>query len=434
MNKLNTWLESLVQPSMEHNGKPNFKQCIEFLGGYFPLLHQFAETEQDKTWHGEGNVAIHTDMVLDEIYVLLQNEASHIIGVRRQALILGALLHDIAKPVTTKSKTFPDGEHVIAPRHEQIGRSYLALRLPELSLTDECCRLVLGLVGYHQLPKLLAIRNQDKAAYLNLASNADMELLYWLEIADMKGRICADLPLQLGYLEEFRMFCEDYRLWPSAKPWNSFLNDVQVKDNLSSQMYLNNVGFDQILNRQIFMAEEAIATTYSHANDYSHFVITCGPSGSGKTSWIKQHLNDFTVISLDDIRREINGVLTNQKNRGQVLQIAKQRLKSYLATKQNVVWDATNLRKDFRDVLCTLGRNYHALVTIVVFQLPISTVRINNGNRKNAVPDDILTKQINQLEWPEFGEGHRLLTIDEDGKTTYSQGCFPIQDSQPVIV
>ena len=80
------------------------------------------------------------------------------------------------------------------------------------------------------------------------------------------------------------------------------------------------------------------------------------------------------------------------------------------------MWGATNIRRDFREILCTFGRNYHALITVVAFQLPISNIQRNNVVREHPVPKDILLKQIRQLEWPEFDEGHRLVTLGEKGK------------------
>ena len=75
MKNLNIWLESLAE---KHT--PNFDECVSFLASYFPLLNKFENTEQDKEWHAEGNVAIHTEMVLKELYKLLSLEAAHIKG------------------------------------------------------------------------------------------------------------------------------------------------------------------------------------------------------------------------------------------------------------------------------------------------------------------------------------------------------------------
>lgn len=116
MKNLNIWLDSLA---LGHT--PDFEECTSFLASYFPLLDKFKNTEQDKEWHAEGNVAIHTDMVLQELYALLSSEANHIQGVKRQVLILSALLHDIAKPLTTRRKEISGVERVVASRHEEIG-------------------------------------------------------------------------------------------------------------------------------------------------------------------------------------------------------------------------------------------------------------------------------------------------------------------------
>ena len=425
MNNLTNWLSTLSQDS-----NPTFEECKTHLAQHLPLLNEFVLTEQDDIWHAEGNVAIHTDMVLTELYKVLKNEASHITGERRQALVLGTLLHDIAKPLTTRRKVLNEKERVVAPRHEEQGRSYLALRLCELPLSHTCIDSVLGLVGYHHLPKLLVIKNQDKSEYLRLAGNADTELLYWLEVADMRGRICPDLEAQLTYLQEYRMFCEEYGIWGSADIYGLISPAIQVKQCSVSQTYLNNLAVDQILRREITIPEEAIAKTYAHAEHHSNFVIMCGISGSGKSHWIKNNLADFTLISLDEIREEINGSRDDQKSRGQVLHIAKDRLKVCLAKKQNVAWDATNLRKDFRDTLCTLGRNYHALITLVAFQQPITSIRKGNANRQHAIPEDILDKQISNFQWPEFGEAHRMIVVGEKGKVLSYQGSFNFEGNE----
>jgi predicted kinase len=150
----------------------------------------------------------------------------------------------------------------------------------------------------------------------------------------------------------------------------------------------------------------------------------CGISGSGKSTWIEKNLADFEVISLDDIRKELNGKRECQKNRGQVLQLAKTRLKKALANKRNVVWDATNIRKDFRSSICELGENYGALVTIVAFQLSEASLRVNNQNRQYAVSDDVIASQLNRLEWPWLTESHRLLIIGDNGLELYRKGTF----------
>ena len=419
MKNFESWIESLA---LTHS--PNFDECVSFLGNYFPLLHQFSETEQDKIWHAEGDVAIHTDMVLSELYDLLASEAQHIVGRKRQVLILSALLHDIAKPLTTRRKDINGFERVVASKHEEIGASYLATKLIELPLEHESIMSIMGLVGFHQVPKLLVVRNKSYSDYFHLSLNADLELLYWLELADMKGRVCDDLEKQVDLLEQFRMFAEDYELWCVVDSTKPILNKIQVKSSVSEQTFLDAYTVHQLAHGQISMPEEAVAKNYQGAQEYSNLYVMCGISGSGKSTWIAQNLPEFEVISLDEIRAELNGKRDCQKNRGQMLQLAKQRLKTALANKRNVVWDATNIRKDFRKIICDLGFNYGALITVVVFQIRESSLRVNNRNRKHAVGEDVVTNQINKLEWPTFTEAHRLVVIGEKGQELLKQGSF----------
>ncbi|MEC4087185.1 AAA family ATPase [Pseudoalteromonas rubra] len=419
MDQTQLWLNSLMDDLT-----PSFAECTRVLGRFLPLLYEFEKTEQDEQWHGEGNVAIHTDMVLSALYQLFDNRAAHITGQQRQILILAALLHDIAKPITTKRKEISGVERVVAPRHEEIGASYLATRLGQLPLSQNCIGQVIALVGYHQVPKLLVVKDADYAAYLHLALNADMALLYWLEVADMQGRVCPDLPQQLELLELFRMFATEYGLWAQGNVEQALLAQIQVKKNPTQQMYLNGYAISQLANGQISMIEEAIAKNYLPCQHYAHLYVMCGVSGSGKSTWIDKHLSGYEIISLDEIRTELNGKRSCQKNQGRIMQTAKSRLKAALGKKHNVVWDATNIRKDFREMICQLGLQYGALITIVAFQLSETALRTNNRNRRHVVPDEVLTSQIARLQWPARTEGHRMLVIGDQGIELSRAGCL----------
>ena len=106
------------------------------------------------------------------------------------------------------------------------------------------------------------------------------------------------------------------------------------------------------------------------------------------------------------------------------LQLAKERLKACLRNKQDVVWDATTLRVDFRKILCDLGRDYKALVTIVNFLLPEAILFSANKERAYSVPDEILLQQLAGYQFPLVGEAHRMCIIGENGKTLYQTGYY----------
>lgn len=413
------WLNSLMETHT-----PSFAECLNILGRFFPLLYELENTAQDNQWHAEGNVAIHTDMVLNALYQLLESQAMHITGQQRQTLILAALLHDIAKPITTRNRDIAGVTRVVAPRHEEMGISYLAPRLPQLPISQACIEQVMALVGYHQMPKLLVVRNAGYADYLRLALNADLALLYWLEMADMQGRICSDFPQQIELLELFRMFAQEYALWENEQAKHALLTQIQVKEDAAQQVYLDGYAIRQLAHNQINRIEEAVAKNYESCQHYAHLYVMCGISGSGKSTWIRQHLSEFEVISLDEIRKELNGKRSSQKNQGLMLQTAKQRLKTALGKKRHVVWDATNIRKDFREMICQLGLQYGALITIVAFQLTESALHANNKNRHHTVSDEVLKSQVDRLQWPAKTEGHRMLVIGDQGVELSRTGRF----------
>ena len=427
MNKsLAIFLESL-----KTGETPGIDECVKHLGEHLPLLLELEKTEQDPEWHAEGNVYIHTGMVLDELYILLERDAPHLGGEARQALVLAALLHDIGKPVCTKRREINDVDRVVSPGHEGHGRSYLAYKLMGIGLSYFVIRTVLGLVGEHHMPKLLVVRDKPIGDYLSLARRAECELLYYLELADMSGRHCPDKSKQLEYLELFKLFCQEYQVWrpekapyyPGYLDWRvHFLRELSDFDADTIDLIYGNAVRDRE-NGLISTAPEAIARSFQYRDSFPRLVVMCGPSGSGKTRWIQNHLSGYAVVSLDDIREEICGNRTNQKMRGQVMQEAKSQLKHHLRSKNHVVWDATNLRKDFRAQICALGFSYQALVTLVIFQQEEAAYFEGNENRAHSIPKDILQRQIDSLQWPTVDEAHRALTVGK-GLTYHYEGTL----------
>jgi len=416
---MKSWLDSLA-----HHAQPNIDECIAQLGPHIDWLNQLHLVPQDPEWHGEGNVYIHTGMVLQQLYQLLNNEAKHLTGWRRQALILGALLHDVGKTQRTKEVEIQGVMRIACPQHEAVGRSYLAFKLMALELPFQVVWTVLGLVGEHHMPKLLVVKNQNKSDYYALSRRANLELLYWMEVADMRGRICPDLAKQLMYLEEFRMFAEDYAVWQDAFYPAQLAAMISLESD-SAKRYVMAYALTDLEKGNITTLEEAIARTYAHKEKYAHLVVLCGPSGIGKSNFVSKHYPDYHLVSLDELRTEINKDRTSQKNRGQVMQRAKERLKICLRRKDNVVWDATNLRSDFRKIICDLGRDYHALTTLVVLLAPESDVYRGNAQRQFAVSTEILTKQLESYQFPLVNESHEYIVANQQSEVLWRSASMP---------
>ncbi len=423
--KKNSKLDNLFS-ALAEDATPSVDDFITYLGADLLWLYNLEHTPQDPEWHGEGNVKIHTGMVLDELYLLLASDAKHIVGWKRQALILGAALHDIGKTVQTHEAEIDGIRRTVSPRHEEVGRNYLAFKIMHWALPFKVMRMVLNLVGEHHMPRRLILRELKKKAYLKLSRDVDLELLYFLEVADMRGRICADLSEQLLHMEEFKLFAQEYGVWDSdyTDGVRAVLDAPLADLKASEKDYVFGRTLTHLESGKIQMAEEGISTTYEHRANHSHLVVFCGPSGSGKSTFINENYPEYALVSLDKLREKINGKRGIQKHKGEIIRQAKEELKCALREKSNVVWDATNLRRDFRESICKLGYDYHALVTLVVFLLPEVTVFKNNRNRVHVVPEEIMLKQIDSYQFPIVSEADQYLIVGEGGERLWEDGVF----------
>jgi len=402
---------------------PDLPAFIDAFGDLLPLLHELADTPQDPVWHAEGDVHIHTQMVLDETRALLAGRAAHLDPERRLTLVLAAALHDIAKPLTTTTKLIRGQRHVVAPRHAERGRSWLAWRLLDLGLPYPVLTRLLATIGHHHDPKLLVIKDKPAPAWRRLARLADMELLYLLEQADMRGRRCDDRDEQIELIDLFRIGAEGYGLYPSTDPyrtWREHLRDALADEHPDLTHLVVGQAIRDHEAGLIHTPEEAIARAWPQRQGFPRLVVLCGPPAAGKTTWRDTHLPDHTPICLDDLRASITGDPANQSRNDAVHRAATARLKAALRRGESVVWDATNLRRDFRDAVTGLGFAYNALVTLVTFHVPLDLARARNAQRERHVPEPLLERLFDQWQWPTDDEAHRHLRVDHNGNTLNS--------------
>lgn len=406
---MNQWLQQLC-----HSATPSIDECVQQLGPMIPWFNDLKKTPQDPGWHAEGNVHIHTGMVLEELYQLLAKEAAYLNGQQRQSLILAAIFHDIGKTRNTRKMTIRGQQRIGSPDHEAKGRSYLAFQLMKLPLPISVIWTVLGLVGEHQMPKMLVVQNMDHGAYIALSRRADLALLYWLERADMQGRIGEAIPQQLQYLEQYRKHCQAYALW--HQPFVSEeLDRLIAHETSSTQNYLRPLVIDMLQRGTSTSFKSAIAKLSRHKDEHAHLILLCGPSGIGKSRYVAHHCHDMSLISLDAIREELWGDRACQDNPQEVVAIAQQRLKQYLREKRTVVWDATNLRQDYRKPLYAMARDQHALITLVIFLAPENAIYNGNTNRTYAVPKAVVAAQIAKYQFPRISDVHHVVVVDGEG-------------------
>ena len=150
-----------------------------------PQLRPLVGCEQEPEWHPEGDVWIHTLMVIDKARELNDD----LDRPRLITVMLGAVCHDLGKPATT---AVIDGR-IRSIDHEQAGvEPTLALldRLHVHSVDGFDVRgQVVGLVANHLKPGMFhKAANVGDGAFRRLAQKVDLELLARLARADCVGR------------------------------------------------------------------------------------------------------------------------------------------------------------------------------------------------------------------------------------------------------
>lgn len=384
----------------------------------FPLLAELRSTAQDSIWHGEGDVFVHTGLVLEETRKLTQTPG-RFTDEESLILVLAAVFHDIGKPLTTRTREIGGSTRIVAPRHAEAGRNYLCLRLGSLQLPEEVEEKVLALVALHHEPRRLVQDEAPPAKWRQLARQCPPALLYWLKQADLRGRICPDLDEPLEILELFRLRCDELGIWDDADPWSEWRETIDETFATMSPEFRRHALQAAVFDAEaglIQSIEEGVARAWQLREPVTDLILLWGPAGSGKSTWIERHARDDRVMSLDEIRRVIAGKRADQSINGRVMQAAKDQLKRLVRQPGQVIWDATNLRRELRMPLLKLGRDYGARGSIVALKTMPATLEQTNRKRQHPVPGSVLARQIETLEWPEVDEAHELVTIRQEGK------------------
>jgi tRNA nucleotidyltransferase (CCA-adding enzyme) len=152
----------------------------------FPEMLTLVDCPQEPEWHPEGDVWVHTLLVIDEARKRIDD-----LGYPEQVTVmLGAVCHDLGKPATT---AFIDGR-IRSLEHEEEGVKPSTSLLDRLNLHTlqgyDVRRQVLGIVANHLKPGMF-FKSEPKAgdgAFRRLAQKVDLDLLARVAKADCEGR------------------------------------------------------------------------------------------------------------------------------------------------------------------------------------------------------------------------------------------------------
>ncbi len=357
----------------------------------YDWLQDMRNVPQDSVWHAEGDVFVHTKMVVTALlnlpeFKVLDEQDKHI-------LVMAALMHDIEKRSTTTSQIIDGRGRIVAPRHAKKGEFtarrilYQGLMNQDLKPIEtpfEIREVITKLVRHHGAP-LWAITQRNPQKYVITRSlEVNTQHVFMLAKADILGRICEDAEEQLLKIDLFKELCIENDCWGKPKVF---------KSNYGRYLYLN---------------RDEISPDYEPFEDLKSTVyMVAALPGSGKDTYIQKHF-DLPVLSLDNIRRANNISPTDKKKNGWVIQEAKEQAKIHLRSRTDFVFNATNITKEMRQKWISLFTDYKAKVQLIYIEVPFKKLKSQNHNRTYKVPFQVIDKMIGRLEIPSFEEAHEV--------------------------
>jgi predicted kinase len=357
---------------------PDWRVEWDALDARYEWVRALRDCPQDPRHHAEGNVWIHTRMVCEAMAALPAWRALD--EQTRSLAYAGALLHDVAKPECTRT----DADGAITARGHSIRGAIAARQLLWRAGAPFAVReQIAALIRYHQVPFFLIERDDALRLALTVSQTARCDLLALVTEADARGRHCEDGQRLLDNIELFRAYCEEQGCFQGPYPFPSDHGRFQ------------------------YFSREGRHPDYAPHEDFRcEVVVMSGMPGAGKDTWIRTHLPDWPVVSLDRLRRELDVDPTEPQ--GTIVAAAREEARGHLRAGRSFVWNATNISRQLRAQGIALFADYGARVRIVYLEASEPRLRRQNRERAAKVPDAVLDRLLDRWEVPDLTEAHQV--------------------------
>lgn len=342
-------------------------------------LRDLAGCPQDAVYHAEGDVDVHTRLCLEALASL---DAFRALDPQLRALAFaGVALHDVGKPACTRAD---DDGRVSSKGHsrrgERLARAYLWRLGAPFDARERAC----ALVRHHMLPFFALEREDLDRAVRAVALKVRCDLLALVAEADARGRACADQARLLDAIDLFRDYCREQGCLDRPPAFASDATRV---------VYFRRPGRSPEVE--------------VWADPRAEVVVMSGLPGAGKDTWVAEHLAGWPVVSLDDLRRELD--VDPADAQGEVISRAKELARAHLRAGRSFVWNATNLSRSLRGQVIDVLAGFPVRVRIVYVEAPEPVLRRRNRTRARPVPDPVLERLIaERWEPPDASEAHRV--------------------------
>lgn len=356
---------------------PDFHVVWEGIEQEFPCLKQMAGCPQDSLHHAEGDVYIHTQMVVAALASIRKWRA--LPPLEREIVFVAALLHDVAKPACTRVEDGRITSRGHSKRGAIMARSLLWSRGMPMAAREQ----VVNLIRHHQIPFFLIDQPNSQRTLFAVSQRTRCDLLALVTEADARGRVCADQQQLLDNISLFVQYAEEQ---------NCLSGPRQFPSDHSRFLY--------------FRKEDRDPDYLAYDDTVCEVVMMSGLPGAGKDYWVVENLPDWPLISLDELRRELK--VSPTANQGPVVSQAREMAREYLRRKQSFVWNATNISRQIRELSINLFAAYNARVRIVYVEAPEDRLYAQNRERADAIPAEVIRKLTARWEVPDLTEAHRV--------------------------
>lgn len=340
----------------------------------FDWIEELKNCPQEFQFHAEGDVYVHTRMVIEELQKLEEFQALE--GEARQILLFAALLHDVAKPVCTQTI----GGIIRSPKHALVGEKIARQLLwdSDFGIREKIC----ALVRLHGLPLWSLDKNFPNKSVIASSLRVPNQWIYLLSKADVLGRICKDQADLLYRLELFKELCLENDCFIQAKPFvnaHSRFQYFQSNNDYPAELY------DETEFEVILMA---------------------GIAGSGKDTYLQNFHTNLPIVSLDEVRQQLKIKFTDKNGQGKVVQHAYELAKEYCRKKQSFIWNSTNLSQRIRAKLIRNLLPYKPYLKIMYIETSLENIY---QRRKTEIKAKGLTSMLRVLDMPQLTEVHEIV-------------------------